>query len=253
MKRMIYKMKWWTLLGVVLFSACSRDYLRYDVNQKDGIYLVYASDSIPLGFSSTDVADSMPLDLALQVVGMPRDYDRKVSIVLVDSLTTAEENIHYRLEREAIVKAGEVKTYTPLMLFRNRDPEELSKRIVISFRLQENEDFQLLPGLGGIKPLQVILTVEHVARPIWWNNSYLGDFSEELYRTFMAQYEKLEMTNPSIYETIKNYAGVHLEKPMSQYLWMNYEYAMVKYIVRPLYDYYQENPHPDVNIPTPKY
>ena len=65
----------------------------------------------------------------------------------------------------------------------------------------------------------------------------------------MKQLASLETTNPTIYKTLYSY----LSGWNASYIWQNYEYVTVKYIVHPLYDYYQENPHPDVNIPMPKY
>ena len=96
-------------------------------------------------------------------MGMPRDYDRAVGVELIDSLTTGEENIHYFLGKEAIVKAGEVETSLPLTLYRNRDPEASFKRVSIGFRLKANEDFDLVPGMGGSAPYRVILQLQQVA------------------------------------------------------------------------------------------
>lgn len=245
----INSINWWIVLGIVLFSACSRDYLRYDTSQKDGAYWTLVGDSLPYGFSSTYLIDSTSLNIYIQIMGMPRDYDRAVGVELIDSLTTGEENIHYFLGKEAIVKAGEVETSLPLTLYRNRDPEASFKRVSIGFRLKANEDFDLVPGMGGSAPYRVILQLQQVARPGWWSDTYLGSFSEELYGAFMKQLASLETTNPTIYKTLYSY----LSGWNASYIWQNYEYVTVKYIVHPLYDYYQENPHPDVNIPMPKY
>ena len=244
---------WWIILGFVLFSACSRDYLRYDTSQKDRVYWTLIGDSLLYGFSSTYLIDSTSLNIYIHVMGMPQDYDRAVSVEFIDSLTTGEENIHYFLGKEAIVKAGEVETSLPLTLYRNRDPEASFKRVSIGFRLKANENFELVPGMGGSAPYRVILQLQQVARPGWWSDTYLGSFSEELYRAFMNQYASLETTNPTIYKTLVSYAGWDLSGWNASYIWQNYEYVTVKYIVHPLYDYYQENPHPDVNIPMPKY
>lgn len=245
----INSINWWIVLGIVLFSACSRDYLRYDTDQKDGVYWTVVGDSLVLGFNSTFLVDSMSLNIYVHVMGMPQDYDRAVGVELIDSLTTGEENIHYFLGKEVIVKAGEVETYLPLILYRNRDPEAFYKRVSIGFRLKANEHFELVPGMAGGTPFRVLLQLQQVARPIWWSDTYLGSFSEELYGAFMNQLASLETTNPTIYKTLYSY----LSGWNASYIWQNYEYVAVKYIVHPLYDYYQENPHPDVNIPMPKY
>ena len=155
----INSINWWIVLGIVLFSACSRDYLRYDTSQKDGAYWTLVGDSLPYGFSSTYLIDSTSLNIYIQVMGMPRDYDRAVGVELIDSLTTGEENIHYFLGKEAIVKAGEVETSLPLTLYRNRDPEASFKRVSIGFRLKANEDFDLVPGMGGSAPYRQLFKI----------------------------------------------------------------------------------------------
>lgn len=243
---------WIVVLGVILCGACSHDYLRYDVNQKDNVYMILV-DSVVRNFNSLNLQDSMQAGPEIHLMGLPRDYDREIEIELIDSLTTAIKDVHYRFENKAILKAGELMTYVPLTFYRTRDPELYKKRLSVGFRLKENTYFGLVPGTTSV-PFQVILTSEQVSRPIWWKDAYLGPYSEILYRDFLNQYVSLETTNPSVYKTITAYVGYMFSNSMnSPHVWDNYEYPMVKFIVHPLYDQYQENPHPDVNIPAPKY
>lgn len=255
MKRRLYNTSlvgWSIMIGMILCCACSRDYLRYDANQMDRIYMI-SQDSMIYKFNSVNLQDSMFVGPEIHLMGLPKDYDREIEIELVDSLTTAVKDIHYRLDNKAILKAGELMTHVPLTFYRTRDPELYTKRLTVGFRLKENEYFLLAPGM--VSPtFRAILTTERVTRPIWWNESYLGPYSEVLYQDFMNQYVSLETTNPVIYKTIENFVGYMFGNSMnSPNVWDTYEYPMVKYIMHPLYDYYQKNPHPDVNIPTPKY
>lgn len=249
----IYLISWIIMSGVILCGACSRDYLRYDVNQKDKIYLILV-DSAEYKFNSLNLQDSMQAGPEIHLMGFPQDYDREIEIELIDSLTTAIKDVHYRLGNNVILKAGELMTHVPLTFYRTRDPELYKKRLSVGFRLKENDYFSLVPTGMASTFFRVILTSEQVARPVWWKEAYLGPYSEVLYKDFLNQYVSLQTTNPTIYKTITAYVGYMFSNSMnSPYVWDNYEYPMVKFVVRPLYDYYQKNPHSDVNIPTPKY
>lgn len=243
---------WWIVSGMVLCCACSHDYLRYDAKQKDRIYMILQDSSV-YEFDGVDLQDSMLAGPEIHLLGFPRDYDREIEIELIDSLTTAIKDIHYQLGTKAILKAGELMTNVPLIFYRTRDPELYNKRLSVGFRLKENDYFQLAPGM--VPPaFRAILTAEEVTRPVWWNESYLGAYSELLYKKFMNQYVSLETTNPTIYKTIERFVGYMFSNSIqSPRVWNSYEYPMVKFIVHPLYDYFQNNPHPEVNIPTPKY
>lgn len=255
MKRRLFNISlvnWCIVTGMVLCGACSHDYLRYDVNQKDGIYFIL-QDSFEYKFNSVNLQDSMQVGAEIHLLGLPQDYDREIEVELIDSLTTAVKDIHFRFENKAILKAGELETRVSLTFYRTRDPELYTKRLCVGYRVKENEYFRLVPGM--VSPtFRAILITEQVARPIWWSNTYLGPYSEGLYKDFMDQYMSLETTNPTIYKTIENFVGYMFSNSInSPNVWDNYEYPMVKFIIHPLYDYYQNNPNPDVNVPRPKY
>ncbi|MBC5623069.1 DUF4843 domain-containing protein [Butyricimonas hominis] len=239
---------WWVLASLVLCCACHHDYLSYNVNQKDGVYMELR-DSFLFKFYKRD---SIVTDISLRVLGFPRDYDREINIELIDTLTTAEEGIHYRFGDKVVLKAGEIKTYVPLIFYRKKDPDFRGKQVAVGIRLKENKDFQLVPGIGD-RPFRAMIAGEIIDRPGWWNDAYLGPFSEVLYNAFMDQFDSLETTNPAIHKTIFDYTLYWGDAINSPKVWTMYEYPMVKFIVHPLFDYYQKNPHPEVNIPTPKY
>lgn len=252
---------WLIVLGMGVCVACStHDYLRYDASQTDRLYMI-SQDSTECTFDSYRLLDSMDAKVEIHLLGSPRDYDREIMIEIVDSLTTAEEGLHYRLDDKIILKAGEIVAYIPLIFYRKKDPELYAKRVSVGLRLKENEHFKLVPGVGDAA-LRVIPVVARAEEPWWWNDEYnnyryevyLGPYSETLYKKFLEQYESLETTKPSVYKSIYGYVGyLFSNEDNVPSVFQNYEYPMVKYIVHPLYDYFQNNPHPDVNIPTPKY
>lgn len=254
MKKMIFckTIVGWILI-TLLCGACSHDYLRYDTESKDAIYFVLKKDSFEYKFNIYNLQDSMPGGPELHLLGFPRDYDREIDIELVDSLTTATKDLHYRLESKAVLKAGELETRVPLVFYRTKDPNLYDKKLVVAFRIKENEHFNLAPGM--VPPVfRSMLVADKAERPVWWSDAYLGDFSEELYSAFMEYFDALETSRPAVYNTVVAYVGPHFTNSInSPKVWSVYEYPIVKYVIHPLYDHYQENPHPDVNIPTPKF
>lgn len=251
MKLRLYKTNsasWWIVLSLMLCCACHHDYISYDVKQQDGVYMIL-HDSLLFKFRERD---SIVTDIEVHVMGFARDYDREIGIELVDSLTTAEEGIHYWLGDKVVLKAGELGVYVPLTFYRTRDPNFRGKRVTVALQLKESEDFHPVPGMGT-KPFRAMIEGEVIERPVWWNEDYLGPYAEVLYKSFMNQFDALETTYPSIYKTISDYTWSWGNSMTSPKVWTVYEYPMVKYVVHPLYDYYQVNPNPEVNIPTPKY
>ena len=245
----------WLGLWLILCFGCERDYLTYNPKEKGIVYVQYHEeykDTLRQYFDALDVNDSVRVSSRIYVMGMPVDYDRMVNVSIVDSLTTAEENVHFSLG-EVVIKAGEVYGKIPWTFYRTRDPELVSHPVLISFRLNANEDFDLMLGRDTcIYYYQVRMAT--VNKPNYWNETYLGPYSEKLYGAFLDQYLELEHTHPSVYKILTDtYSYKFKNSQKTWYLWGNHEYMVVKYIVHPLYDYYQANPDPDVDIPSPKY
>lgn len=242
------------LIGLIVLScsACSYDYMVYDTSQKDGIYMIL-QDSFVYKFDAFNLNDSIVTQHDACVLGMPRDYDRQVKIEIIDSATTAIPGIHFRLGPNTIIKAGEVSGVIDLTLYRTRDAELKNRSVCIAFTMRENESFKIVPG--KVTPVfRYIVKAVPIDCPGWWNNDYLGPYSEEVYKSFINRYLSLEQTQPSIFKAINDYCGYWFTNGInSPKMWQRFEYPIVKFIVRPIYDYYLENPHPDANIPEPKY
>lgn len=244
------------LIGLVFFSwvcsACSYDYMVYDADQKDGIYMVL-QDSFVYKFDAFNLNDSVVTQHGVHLLGMPKDYDRVVQIELIDSATTAVSGIHFRLGPNTIIKAGEVSGIIDFTLYRTRDPELKNRPVCVAFTIRENEYFKIVPG--QVSPVfRYIIKAVKIDRPGWWNDDYLGPYSEEVYKSFINEYLSLEQTQPSIFKAINDYCGYWFTNGItSPKMWQRFEYPIVKFIVHPIYDYYVEHPHPDANIPAPKY
>lgn len=245
----------WLGLWLILCGGCERNYLTYNPKEKGVVYVQYHEqdrDTLRQYFDALDVMDSIQVSSEIFVMGMPVDYDRVVDVSIVDSLTTAEEYVHFSLGK-VVIKAGEVAGEIPWTLYRTRDPELANHPVLVGFRLNANEYFNLMLGRDTcIYYYQVRMAT--VDRPNYWDEAYLGPYSEKLYGAFLNQYLELEHTHPSVYKILTDTYSYKFEDAQQTWnLWTRHEYMVVKYIVHPLYDYYQANPAPDVDIPTPKY
>ena len=248
----IYTIKLLCLLAVslLLAGACSRNYLEYDTNLKDGVYL-RGRDSVQYSFG-IEVQGTYDYLLGVALVGMPADRDRKIEIEVVDTATTAREGIHYEMQDDGILKAGEVSKMIRITLIRDKDTTLAERPVTLTVRLNENENFRLLPGM--LSRVTLTFSDQVQSRPVWWKENYLGPYSDRLLRDFFHYYWKIEEVNPLLYARMEGELGKYLDnlRPTLT-MWTDYRIPLLKYVVTPMYEYYEKNPDPDVQIPEPKF
>lgn len=238
-------------VSVLLLGACSRNYLEYDTNLKDGIYLS-SSDTVQYSFGMEVQGNTYDYLLRVSLVGMPSDEDRKIDFEVVDTATTAIEGVHYELWDDGILKKGEVTKWIPITLIRDKDTTLTKRSVALTVRLNENENFDLLPGMSS--ELTLIFSDQAQSRPIWWKDEHLGPYNDRLLRDFFHYYWKIEEENPGLYATMENELGKYLDRAMPTLkMWSTYRIPLLKYIVAPMYEYYEKNPDPNVKIPKPSF
>ena len=73
------------LSSFILFSCVKEDYLKYDTTQKDGVYLNYTpeTDSVFFNFGFDSKTEHI-IELNCMVMGVPKDYDRTISLKAVN-------------------------------------------------------------------------------------------------------------------------------------------------------------------------
>lgn len=250
------KMRLILLLTIVgMITACHTDYLNYE-EPKDMIYVSAGTYGVTWRsityFQSWEYMNPTKSDgVGFKVAGFPADVDREIGIVIVDSLTTAIEGQDYVLNDKIVMPAGEIYVYVPMIVWNQRKPEDTrSDTLKVGFCLVENEHFALTE-LGGTH-VQFQYWKTKLTQPRWWEPMFIGPWSEELMSRFIAKYDELETTHPDVYKSIYNSAGAHFSKPTVFWPY-EYEYLITKFIIAPLYYYYQENPVEGVDIPKPKY
>lgn len=251
-----------SFIGMIL--GCDHNYLKYDPNRQDALYMV-GGDSTEHWFYEGSPENTERNYRSIHVVGMPSPVDREVKVVIVDRLTTGQEGIHYKLDDKYICPANEVVFRIGVTLYRDRDPELINRPVSVAFQVVENDNFRILPGFTGDNISCVIVKVKPQPLPEWWDTTHLGEFVPEVAFQFMEIYRNLKTVNPIIYERISGDYGEELElDPQGGYnpdgtrregVWKRYEILLLKFIVRPLYDYFADPAHadPEIQIPEPLY
>lgn len=245
------------VFAVISLMACQREYMFYDQNLQDGIYMkdlgmkeVSLKDTITCSFNKVDL-DSTNWSLPIYVLGMPRDQDRVFTVTKVDSVTTARQGIHYNIG-SLVVKAGQVKGEIPFTFYRNRDPELQNRSVSLLVQLVEDEQFR--PVMGSSQ--YIVLADWPEPQPKWWPTKLFGPYSPIVMTIFFQSYWKMEEIATYQYDKMVKDCGRDMEKAY----WTTTPFGtrtnipqnvVKKYIVPPMREYFAEHPTEGVNIPEP--
>lgn len=247
------KMKYLIPVGIwiglsSLFSACDTHYLAYE-EAKDRAYFsryagVYTNYST---FPFWESGDRITVRQNFYVLGYPSTEEREVRLELLDSLTTAIEGEDYTLENHFIIPAGEIQATLPIITWKRRkDDDNRSDTLFVGLRIVENENF--IPTMGDTVLLLYKKTA--VTQPQFWAKTVFGPFSADLLYRFLDRYNSLKTSDPQVYNLIYAYAGEHWA---INFYPNEVDFLILKYIMNPLYEYYQAHPTPGVMIPKPHY
>ena len=138
-----------------------------------------------------------------------------------------------------------VSVTSPLIVWNRRQEDDPRPDMLsVGLTIVENESF--MPALGYT--LLLCYTHGAINKPNFWSEARLGPFSVGLLNRFLEQYNSLKESDPVVYEYICKYTGEHWSSDLWE--WPSaVDYLVVKYIVTPLYYYYEKHPEPGVAIP----
>ncbi len=230
----------------LMLAACEHDYLAYDTQLKDGIYFV-EGDSVNFQFGLNTEKDVV-YRLVIGVLGIPSEQNRTYRLELDPERTTAREGVHFDFDKEMIVKAGDVSDTINVVFHRYSDPLLTTQAFHIFFRLVENELFRPV-----VTPeFRFEMSDKEIPEPDNWRytNRFFGPYSQGLYLRILGQYHALAETMPGYYERMKQQMGENLENLHG--MPAQFSSIMYKYVLLPVWEYYQENPDPKVNMPDPR-
>lgn len=154
------------LLLVGLLCGCNRDLDLFDDNgyvsvvleQNDEGFSEYSYTFQYLPESTKEAEVLIPVSLA----GRTSGEDRNFSIKVVDSLTTAKENIHYQLDvQNNMIQADAFEGNIYVKLLKTPDMSDVS--YTLALEIVENDNFKC-----GANKLVVITFSNRLEKPEWW-------------------------------------------------------------------------------------
>lgn len=218
------------LLTVVVFFAgsCSTDevdvfdnhnYISFDFDAKDGATI--PSTSFTFTFSDASVTEKA-FEIPVTYAGRFSDREMSFAWQVVDSLTTAVEGVHYKIDRQASqsIVANSNSGVASITLLRTADMKE--KTFELTLQLVENEYFKA----GPTDRVKIMIT-DQLVKPDWWSatiyNRYLGTYSSTKLRLWLEFMEVKDGTDP--FETEKYIQW--LDYGSGNYIYKNYRTSEV--------------------------
>lgn len=230
----------------VMLSACSEDdYKLYDTTQKDSVFLQYRNekdelvDNMEYAFNF-DIVKTHTVELPVSLMGMPKDYDRTISIVPVVEGTDMVEGMNYTVTNN-IIPANEVKGTIHINLLRDKDPEILTTAKTLVLTISENDD---LKPVGENRFTITYSDIRPETRPIWWYpTKTLPVYSYENAQLFFEYfYRLLPEANPTIFNEMIELYGDYFTKWNTSMVapTVTYENFLRQYVLIPLYKEHPE-------------
>lgn len=233
-------------------TSCGKtDYHTFD-SDHSGIYFVEDSVVYSFGVSVLEITSHV-MEIPVRVMGAPVNQKRNFKVEIVSEKTNAEENKHYVMPTELVIEADSVNGFLPLEILRKDLGDD--EYWQVGFRLIASDDFIPEAQVGSVTIASFNNIVEPPAWKDWqgkptWPTYKLGVWAPIKWIKFMEYFRAMEQTVPATYQGMVDMYGPDLEKV--QYGWMDeYNYAATKYILTPMYDFFEANPEYGVTIPKP--
>lgn len=151
----------------------SNDYVYFNIKNDDGT--VDSTKSFTFTFLDASVKDTI-YEMPVKFLGRFKDKDTQFEWKVVDSLSTAQAGVHYKLldANKQFIPAKSSEGKANIQLIRTADMK--SKSYVVTLQLVENGNFKVGP-LDQIK----IKISDQLVKPDWWVYTtyvrYLGTYS----------------------------------------------------------------------------
>ena len=235
------------MAAATLLPACTEeDYKLYDTNQKDSVFFEYRNDKNELVDQidyvfNFDIAQSHTIEVPIILMGMPKDYDRTVSIIPVAEGTDMVEGINYTITNN-IIPANAVKGKAHVNLLRGLDPDILSGQKTLKITITENED---LKSVGENYFSISYSDIRPDIRPGWWlENEWIPVYSYETAQYFFDYFYRLAPeANINIFnEIIDTYGDYFVKGASVRGPFTMYAGFLRQYVLIPLY-----NDHPELD------
>lgn len=244
------------LSSFILFSCVKEDYLKYDTTQKDGVYLNYTpeTDSVFFNFGFDSKTEHI-IELNCMVMGVPKDYDRTISLKAVNDKYSDEVFIpakaqYYSVPSEIILPKDSVHVSIPVVL--KRDIELETTRAIITLELHPTEDFDI----RGHSEFTITFDDKTPPTPAWWTTYNYGAFTKLKGQLFFQYFWEMEQSNKGTYDIIVARWGKNLDKkpnsgansPLNTYY-----LTFMQYVQQRMWEYSQAHPELNMGIQKPNF
>lgn len=199
---------YFTIILCTAFNACTideidtfstEDYAYFDIDDQEGKLIGdygYILQQYTFALESDQNTTEKTVTYPVTFAGSPKSNDRYVSVVVIDSLTTATEGLHFDLmsDSENIIPAGEMIGKMALKVYKTEDMD--TERYQIALNIVDND----LINAGPKKKL--LLTVSNqFEKPNWWyddpwSNEYIGEYTVTKCRLWMIFHDVLDGSDP---------------------------------------------------------
>lgn len=253
------------LLLAAAHTSCLNEGLLYDDTQRGTLYFVKnKSVESPVCSFVFELTDEMEYTVQLNLMGMPRPYDREFHIdfhpdtiqqLHVGGITYPVENAVRGADFDVepfIVPADSTKGIITFKI--HRTPHMDKQYLSILMTLREDDEFIPLHQ----DYYRFFLFDGDLSLPAWWNNGgsgsnlregwqmYIGNFYPEKFRKMLELYNNMAVEAPAFYQVALETYGEHLdaEGVTAGFYQKDNPAVWAKYVLIPLYEYYKANPLP---------
>lgn len=197
-----------TLIFSIMFNACTVDdidsfgdqeYINFDIDDNYGALIDengYVKQDYSFAFEIDQSLNEKVFSLPVMIAGIPKTYDRTFSVQINDTLSTAEEGVHFELFADAdnVILAGEETGLFRIKVKKTDDMDTTSYKL--AFSIVDNNVIK-----SGWKS-NVVLTISNgMEEPEWWPSfPSIGYFTKTKGRLWMAFHGVMDGTDPWLVE-----------------------------------------------------
>ena len=220
----------WLLIAASV-ASCSSDIDTY--HGESGVYFAMREvvstvnvdtlyrESSSLPFIVTDKTDSV-FNLRVKILGTVADYDRHVSVKVVEEMSTVESHDFEMLQSSYVLKAGEVYGIIPIHFFRTESLQGEERVLVVE--LIENKDFTLPIKMWrnssseyvNVTRHSIVVSDKYVLLP-GYRTGHFGPFSEKKMRLIVElSAMSLNEFNETLPVTLTKTIGQKLDRYLAE-------------------------------------
>lgn len=256
---------------LLLWSSCTNEnYLKYDSTLRDGLYVEHfkitlddsgvekkeVMDSAFYNFGFSDITE-YTYNIRCAIMGIPRDFDREISIKMnnskyADNEFIAAKSDYYEIPDRVIVPGNAVEVMIPVKLKRHTELE--NTRAILTIEVVANENFDI----KGNSEFTLTFDDKTPPTPIWWLAYRYGEFTKFKGQLFFKYFWEMEQENEYMFNKIVTRFGRNLDKQPIAATGQNnptvaFSFAFSSMVQLKAWEYSEAHPELNLNIAKPNF